>query len=166
VFGDVVDEEMRLNASGEIVRQEWLRSAWLRCNVEPDAFVVMPNHIHAVVLISDEGRGTARRAPTVERFGKPVPGSIPTVIRAFKSAVTKRVNEMRGTPGAAVWQRNYYEHVIRSEEEFNKIRRYIADNPLQWAWDRENPEAATAGEGQLRTAPGDHIERIFGGMRP
>jgi len=59
-------------------------------------------------------RGTARRAPTREQFGKLVAGSLPTIIRAFKSAVTRRVNAMRHTPGAKVWQRNYYEHIIRS----------------------------------------------------
>ena len=87
---------------------------------------------------------TARRAPT-EEFGKPVAHSIPTIMRAFKSASTKRINEMRGVAGFPVWQRNYYEHVIRDDGELNEIRQYITDNPARWAEDRENPTNAGAG---------------------
>jgi len=110
LLGDVVDGEMRLNEYGMAVREEWLKTAELRDNVETDACTVMPNHIHGIVIITEGSRGTARRAPT-ERFGKPVAYSIPTIMRAFKSASTKRINEMRKTPGTPVWQRSYYEHV-------------------------------------------------------
>ena len=97
------------------------------------------------------GRGTACRAlargdaPTAEQFGKPVSGSIPTIIRSFKSAASKGINQMRGTPGATVWQRNYYEHVIRSEASMQRIREYIINNPLQWDMDRDNPVNAARG---------------------
>ncbi len=74
-----------------------------------------------------------------EQFGKPVPGSIPTIVRSFKSATTRHISALRGTPGAPVWQRNYYEHIIRTEESLNRIREYILTNPLRWAVDRENP---------------------------
>jgi hypothetical protein len=84
-----------------------------------------------------------RRAPTLgttlEQFGRPVPGSIPTIIRAFKSATTRRINEWRGTPGARVWQRNYWEHIVRNEKALERIRRYILTNPARWQMDRENP---------------------------
>jgi hypothetical protein len=80
--------------------------------------------------------------PLPEKFCKPVPGSIPTIVRSFKSAVTKRINKMRNTPGAPVWQRNYYEHIIRNDESLNCIREYIVNNPLQWELDRENPVGA------------------------
>jgi len=69
------------------------------------------------------------------------PGSLGAIVRAFKSAVTQRINARRGTPGAPVWQRNYYEHIIRSERALDAIRRYIAENPLRWRWDRYNPAA-------------------------
>jgi putative transposase len=89
--------------------------------------------------------GTARRAPTFdlksERFGRPVPGSLPTIIRSFKSAAGKTVNGSRGTPGTPVWQRNYYEHIIRSEAELQKTREYIRFNPVNWQSDEENPLA-------------------------
>jgi putative transposase len=69
-------------------------------------------------------------------------------VGGFKSAITKRINETRATLGVPVWQRNYYEHVIRGENELSRIREYIANNPLQWEMDRENP---------LRT--GDRVKR-------
>lgn len=95
----------------------------------------MPNHFHGILVITGNCRGTARRAPTLERFGQPVPGSIPAIIRSFKSAVTKRINELRQMPGAKIWQRNYHERIIRDESEMNKIREYIQSNPIQWEMD-------------------------------
>ena len=147
VFGNVVKGEMRLNKYGRVVEAEWIKTANIRNNVELDVFVVMPNHLHGVLVIVGgvgdmAGRGTARRAPTGmnERFGKPTSGSLPTIVRSFKSAVTKRINELRCTPETHVWQRNYYEHVIRDEWDLNEIREYIMSNPLKWEMDRENPE--------------------------
>jgi REP element-mobilizing transposase RayT len=89
-----------------------------------------------------------RRAPTghaIERFGKPVPGSIPTIIRAFKSVTTRRINILRGTPGAPVWQRNYYEHIIRTERALDAIRAYIRMNPQRWEQDSLNPRRGGTG---------------------
>jgi len=103
----------------------------------------MPNHLHGIIWIIDDPRsGTARRAtnahraPAVEQFGKPVAGSIPTIVRAFKSAVTRQINLVRQTPGATVWQRNYYEHIIRDEQSCEKIAAYILNNPRQWEADQ------------------------------
>jgi putative transposase len=135
LLGEVVDGKTRLNEYGMAIHDEWLKTAELRENVELDASMIMPNHFHGIVVITD-GRGTARRAPT-ERFGKPVANSIPTIMRAFKSASTKRINEMRNTPGTSSWQRNYYEHVIRTDEELNAIREYILANPANWTTDED-----------------------------
>jgi REP element-mobilizing transposase RayT len=66
---------------------------------------------------------------TMEQFGQPVSGSIPTIVRSFKSAATKRINELRQTPGAKLWQRNYWEHIIHDDLELNNIRKYIQNNP-------------------------------------
>jgi REP element-mobilizing transposase RayT len=147
LFGEMVDGEMRLNPWGEIVREEWFKTAQLRLYVRlhDTEFVVMPNHVHGIIWIVDDNVVGARRrrAPTdapLERFGAPVSGSIPTIVRAFKSATTKRLNALRGTPGGQIWQRNYYEHIIRDDESLNRIREYIANNPSQWAADRENPD--------------------------
>lgn len=131
---------MVLNQAGQIVGEEWLKTAAVRPLVKLDQFMVMPNHFHAILMIIDEPQGTARRAPTVERFGRPVSGSVSTIVRAFKSAVASRINARQGTPGGVVWQRGFYEHVVRDEDSLNRIREYIACNPLLWELDRDNPQ--------------------------
>jgi REP element-mobilizing transposase RayT len=148
--------EMVMNEFGRVVQDEWVRSAEIRAEIELGEFVVMPNHFHGIVLITNESyngngeccgdmphcRGTARRAPTttVEQFGKPVAGSLPTIIRSFKSAVTKRINEIRNSPSVPVWQRNYHEHVIRNEADYNRIAEYVAANPHRWIEDKLHPD--------------------------
>ncbi len=152
LFGRVVDGKMMLNEWGRIVRDEWLKTAEMRPRVVLDEFVVMPNHVHGIIILVDNnGRDTLRRgtlqraptikrAPTIERFGKPTSDSIPTIVRLFKSATARRINQRRGTPGIPVWQRNDYEHIIRNDKSMNRIRQYIAENPLRWHLDRENPK--------------------------
>lgn len=128
---------MRLNDVGKIVEEEWLRTEEKRYEIELDFWVVMPNHFHGILLIANSRRDTAcRTQSTSERFGKPLAGSIPTVLRAFKSASTRRVNELRGTPGAGLWQRNYWERIVRDQQELDLIRAYIQDNPARWHQDK------------------------------
>jgi REP element-mobilizing transposase RayT len=139
VLGEAVEGEVRLNEAGRVVSDTW---NWLGRQypyVEPDEWVIMPNHLHAIVIIhanpSDEpSRGGSRTAPTLPRR-KPLGLSI----GALKTVSAKRINELRGTPGAAVWQRNYFEHVLRDEEDLRRIREYIAHNPLSSEIDEENP---------------------------
>jgi putative transposase len=140
MLGRITDGVVRLNDYGKVVEHCWRQIPAHNHAVDVDAFVLMPNHLHGIVFLAQDapGRGTACRAPT-ERFGQPVPGSLPTLIRSFKSAATRRINLLRGTPGGRVWQRGYYERVIRNERELNAVRRYIAYNPLRWALDPENP---------------------------
>jgi putative transposase len=141
LFGEIVDGEMQLSEYGELVQDCWDETPAHFARVQLDAFVVMPNHVHLVIILtdSDTSRGTAcrARAPT---FGKSIPDSLPTIIRSLKSAVTKRVNELRETPSAPVWQRNYYERVIRNERKLDAVRRYIVANPANWNEDAENAE--------------------------
>jgi REP element-mobilizing transposase RayT len=139
IFGRVVEGEVVLSEEGEIAREEWFRTASLRdyVNLYENELVVMPNHIHGVIHFVPNVGARRRRAPTdPEKFGSPSVGSLSTVMRAFKSNVTRRINLMYGTPGKVIWQRNYYEHVIRGEEELYRIRRYISENPLRWSQDR------------------------------
>lgn len=149
VLGDILEGEIRLSSAGEIVRREWERLAQRFPHVVLDSYVIMPNHFHGIIIITDDRRGTpdsgktlspssSRRAPTGENFGKPVPGSIPTIIRSYKSATTLRINYLRHTPGTPVWQRNYYERIIRDEREMDTLRQYILNNPQQWELDEEN----------------------------
>ncbi len=132
VFGEVMDGAIRLNVSGRIVADSW---EWLSRQypyVITDISVIMPNHLHGIIMITEDCRGGSRTAPT--RKQKP----LGRLIGAFKTISTKHINQIRNTPGTRIWQRNYYEHVIRNEEELDKIREYILGDPAQWAFDREN----------------------------
>jgi REP element-mobilizing transposase RayT len=136
LFGDIVDGKMRLNHCGEIVQNEWENSARIRNEIELDAFVVMPNHVHGIIVITDASERATGRSPL---HSGPTKRSLGAVVGGFKSAVTKLIRGLRSEPGTLVWQRNYFEHVIRNEESLNRIRQYIVDNPARWEFDRENP---------------------------
>ena len=111
-----------------------MQTEQMRDNVFLDEFVIMPDHIHGIIQLTsdDKCKGTKYRAPAKEKFGKPTSNTIPTIIRGYKSIVTKKINEIRCTHGAPVWQRNYYEHIIRDENDLDRIRKYIIKNPLKW----------------------------------
>lgn len=147
LFGDVADGVMRLDQMGHIVRQCWLAIPDHFPHVLLDEFVVMPNHVHGIIVImATHDVGATHASPlqnddTPTRPRGPQPRSVASIVGSFKSAAAKRINEHRGTPGAPIWQRNYYEHIIRDDESLNLIRNYIADNPLRWYLDRENPNA-------------------------
>ena len=131
LFGNIVDDEMELNCAGRIAHEEWLRSSEVRSNVQLDTFQIMPNHFHAIVIITHAlpdniNVGAHSRAPLSRQ-----PKSLGSLIAGFKSAATKQINQLRGTPGVPVWQRNYYERVIRNERELEAIRQYIVDNPAK-----------------------------------
>jgi len=145
LFGDISDGKMVLNDAGLTAEKCWKDIPAHFPHIELDEFVVMPNHVHGIIALHD-GRGTACRAPTVERFGKSVTGSLPTIIRSFKSAVTKCYNASNNVLGYRIWQRNYYEHVIRDDASLNLIRQYIMDNPSRWAEDEENPAVQCLGQ--------------------
>ena len=134
LFGNIVNGEMELNGIGWIVRQEWLRSPMIRPNVQLDEFMIMPNHMHGIIIIN-ERRGELQFAPTPFRSPSQTIGAI---VRGFKSSTTKQINVFRNMPNLTVWQRNYYEHIIRDQFDLDRIRGYIADNPKNWALDEEN----------------------------
>jgi putative transposase len=138
LFGDVIEGDMRLTDYGRIVDQEWQISAKIRREITLDAFVVMPNHIHGIIFIDESDVGATGGSPV--RSG-PSRSSLALFVSGFKSATTKRINDLRESPGVPVWQRNYYEHVIRNERSLHRIREYIANNPTRWDFDRENPAA-------------------------
>lgn len=137
IFGDInADGEMLLNTIGCIVLEEWERTETIRENVILDEFVIMPNHIHGIVIITTEV--CQRQTPTQAQFGKPVPNALGTIIGQFKSIVTKRIGKLYGTTSDTVWQKNYHDHIVRNEKALNNIRRYIQNNPLRWSIDRYN----------------------------
>jgi putative transposase len=133
LFGQVEDGTVRLNGWGRIVHETWSDLPNHYPHVELDAFVIMPNHVHMVVVLADPVGAGFKPAPT-KRHG------LPEIMRAFKTFSSRRINERRATPGASLWQRNYYEHIIRNAESLNRIRQYIADNPASWAFDQENSQ--------------------------
>jgi REP element-mobilizing transposase RayT len=141
LFGNIADGTMHLSALGEVAGEEWRRSAALRPALALDAFVVMPNHVHGIVtIVEPEGDvGAHSNAPRRHTSLHRAPRSVATFVGGFKGAVTRRVNALRGTTGTPVWQRNYYERVIRDEDEFERILWYIEDNPRRWAEDEYNP---------------------------
>jgi REP element-mobilizing transposase RayT len=163
LFGDIVDGGMVLNDVGRVVADEWERTPDIRPNVELDVYAVMPNHFHAIIIIHStvgahcmrpdvmrpECNGTNHDGAHVgalpqnrAHVGAPLrrqSGSIGSVVAGFKSATTKRINHHRTTPGCPVWQRNYYERVIRDERELACASEYIVNNPIKWELDKENP---------------------------
>jgi len=133
-----VGEIMVLNDFGKIVREEWERTARVRPNVELGKYMVMPNHFHGILIfVNDDNIGATHRvAPTKNTLRS---NSLGAVMAQFKSIVTKRINDMQNVSGCPIWQRNYYEHIIRGEREMDRISRYIESNPSRWKDDEENP---------------------------
>jgi putative transposase len=108
----------------EIVRSAWDSLAARFPHVMLDEFVLMPNHIHGIIIL----KGAASSAPTLGQ-----------IVRAFKSLSAIEANRVRNAPNQPFWQRNYHEHIIRDEDELNIVRQYIRDNPLKWQDDPDNP---------------------------
>lgn len=119
-LGEIVEGEMRLNNAGHVIAGCWDEIPRHFLNVELDAFVVMPNHVHGILVLTEP---RARHASPLH-----------VIVASFKAAVSRRV-------GTGLWQRNYWEHVIRGEKELNRIRGYIEDNPANWPTDEENPDS-------------------------
>ena len=169
-FGEIVDGMMRLADVGEMIQKTWQELPEYYAGVGIDVFTIMPNHIHGIIILTYDGSdphvgagppvGVGPRAYPNPITGQPqgvVPTgqsqvvaptvmSLPDVVHRFKSLTTARyrkgVTENRWMQSCTrLWQRNYYEHIIRNEDELNSIRQYIEDNPLKWEMDRENPTA-------------------------
>ncbi len=143
LFGEIADRRMALNDAGRMVQQVWDDLPNHYSHVELDECVVMPNHVHGIVVIVGAG---FKPAPT-KRHG------LPEIVRALKAFSARRINEIRNTPGVKLWQRGYYEHIIRNDDELNRIREYIANNPMKWEMDRENPDISRTSTGDRPVAP-------------
>lgn len=139
-FGKIENHKMYLNALGRIVEEEWIKTKTLRNNIELDYFVVMPNHFHGILIIN-ESRDVARNVSTENKFSKLAPkaGSLSTIIRSFKSSVTKNIHEFGRLDFA--WQARFFDRIIRNENELFNIRRYIEQNPLKWDLEKSYDES-------------------------
>ena len=130
-----MDGAVQLNDTGRWVRDSWEWLAVQRPYVALDEYVVMPNHFHGIIVISDQCMGGSRTAHSSMPH-KP----LGRLVGAFKTVSTKRINLARNTPGQPIWQRNYYEHVIRNDRELTDVREYIVNNPIKWELDKYNPK--------------------------
>lgn len=126
------------SAIKQIIIEEWISIPGRFLNTFIDEFIVMPNHLHGIIWIKSVVAGLA--LPTDKEKGGPRPApTLGDIICAFKSQGAVNINRFRNTTGHPVWQRNYYEHIIRNDDELNRIRQYIIENPLKWDDDPENP---------------------------
>jgi REP element-mobilizing transposase RayT len=153
-LASVADGQVRLTRQGEIAADCWNGMPKHYPFVQLDAFVIMPNHVHGVLFFNGDletaGTGRARHASPLqtpdameglERSGFPISASLSTVVGSFKSAVSRLASGLSVVSGAPVWQRGFYEHVIRAEEPLNRIRNYVLSNPARWASDPDNPQS-------------------------
>ncbi len=136
LFGEVIDSEFKANSIGEIVKSEWEHTGNIRSEVELDYSCVMPNHFHAIVFFKRNDLTNVIQEISQPEFIRR-PRSLGSLVAGFKSSVTTKVNQFRGTPGSPVWQRSYYDHIIRDETDLNRIREYIVNNPMKWDLDKE-----------------------------
>jgi putative transposase len=161
IFGDIIDRQMIANPAGNMVTNAWNELPKKYEHVATDFFVLMPNHIHGIIVLNPRHVGAAPCGRPVcsgaqSPQGQPQ-GVAPTretlltlcdVVHRFKSWTTKlysdgvKKQDWPSFPGR-LWQRNYYEHVIRDDEDLNKIREYIVTNPYSWVEDKENPQKGT-----------------------
>ena len=135
-LGEIVEGEMRLNENGKIVEKFWGQISRHFINVELDQFVVMPNHLHGILTIN-EPVGVQNFEPLQNTYQHTVSKSLGSIIRSYKAAVTHECRKYKYYDFR--WQRNYYEHIIRNDNELNNIRDYIRNNVAQWAFDKDNP---------------------------
>lgn len=161
LFGSIINNKMELNKYGIIVNEEWLKTKEIRKNIDLDYYVIMPNHIHGIIIIqyaenqnvratrwvapneklivpqndsviqsdTKEKGASHRLTPTIQS------NSLGSIIGQFKSVCTKRINKIDVVNKKFIWQRNYYEHIIRNDDDLYRIRKYIELNPLKWQLD-------------------------------
>ncbi|MFH1943097.1 MAG: transposase [bacterium] len=152
IFGTIQDDKMILNRFGQVVEEKWNNIPKHFPHTRNDTLGVMPNHIHGIIFIIDLGakhsmpnfscysNNTILNASPLQ--GRPrgtKSGSLSANMQNYLSVTTRKINQLRRTPGAQLWQRNYYKHIIRNEKDLNKIREYIIHNALKWELDRNHP---------------------------
>lgn len=133
LFGSILQDAMVPNSYGAVVQDVWQTLQDHYPHPRSLAFSLMPNHIHGILLIEYVGE-----EPNTETGGSSSPHGLPEIVRAFKSFSAIRINAIRETVGRPVWQRGYYEHIIRNERSMLRIAEYVENNPAQWTLDREN----------------------------
>ncbi len=141
-FGEVVDGWMVPNRVGEVVAAVWTSVPEHHPNVQADSFVVMPNHMHAVLVLTHASAKLHTTGDRFERFGKPVAGSVATIIRSFKAASTRQLRDLLEQP-VVIWQRGFHDRALTRAQSLEQARRYIRENPMRWR-DELRPRASRA----------------------
>ena len=134
LFGNIQNGVVSLNRFGEFVQWHWQQIPAFHPHIQLDAFVVMPDHIHGIIILNDTVSGVVEKK-LIHRSLKPngtLPGSISQVIQNFKSVTTRKIRQLSEQRDMEVWQRNYYDHIIRNQDEWKKIHLYILANPEKW----------------------------------
>ena len=134
LFGEIINNQIKLNAIGKHVQYWWYQISQRYPNVELDEYIIMPNHMHGIIIIKNYGNCRGEVTSPLQ-FSQQCP-SLGKIMAYFKYQSTKHVNQLRNTPGHKLWQRNYWEHIVRNEMELNRIRNYIQNNPVKWKNDR------------------------------
>jgi REP element-mobilizing transposase RayT len=147
-LSEIENGEVRLLAFGKVVEEELDRTISMRDNLSLGPYVIMPNHVHLVLFFHDR---TAEELPEEDEspkrnFGGSHAGSLSSIIGNFKSVVTSRIRKADQKDGIVIWQRGFYEHIIRDEKDLLRITDYIMTNPITWQYDQENPDRVTKPE--------------------
>jgi REP element-mobilizing transposase RayT len=162
ILGEIIDGAMYLSSIGNVVREEWIKSFNIRKELSCDEYVIMPDHIHAILRIAGP-KMTNKLGVIIEQMGpegaetsglpfetnivlqykyrhssRLIPKSISSFVAGFKSAATKRLNQYNNSPGATIWQTRFYDHIIRSNDEYFAIKYYIRNNPVKWGINNES----------------------------
>ena len=151
LFGNILDKTMKLSGIGLLAQACWQRLPHHCPNVTLDEFIVMPNHIHGILFLDNgsfrdlapaQGVLEGSKEPQLNAMSQQTPksGSLGAIIRSFKSVTSRRIGQFRDPPDCPVWQRNFYEHIIRNEAALHQIRHYIQTNPQFWQDDRLHPQ--------------------------
>lgn len=145
LFGKVIDGIMHLNQIGGIARDQWLRLGLRFPHSDIYSYIIMPNHMHGIIVINSEisdtpesleGSTCTPLAQTHCARKHVSPGSLGAIVRAYKASVSWYIHALGGFNRKPIWQRNYYEHIIRDEQELQTIHDYIETNPQTWEQDR------------------------------
>lgn len=140
LFGKVVNGQMELSRYGEIVQFNWENLPQRYLGLELDAFVVMPNHVHGIVVLRDGGwAGLGNQLVKCGTACETRPYGLGEIVRGFKTFSARRINHVRKMAGVPVWHRNYWEHIIRNDVALENIRAYIHNNPRAWSIDELHP---------------------------
>ena len=150
LFGKIENSQMILNTVGKIVEQEWKNSIQLRSNISLGEFIIMPDHMHMILTIDHQISNDKESKEWEHSNPKSPSQTIGAIIRGFKGASTKKINLFFNSTGELqfaptdelqfaptfyknkIWQRNYYDHIIRNQADYNRIEQYIIDNPQNW----------------------------------